>query len=194
MGMFDYINCNYKLPEVDLSGTSLTQEDLRNGNQTKDLDNCLETYTIEEDGRISYVVYKDCEWVPPSKDATGFFARVGHVKRSDPETVYLPGNHIIEFGNYVQKDDDKFDYSWDWEVTVINGVVDMVAFKGLEKICNKDRKQRDIEYRAKNQKELEFRKTLRYRLLVKHIRSLRSAIRRKLINVIGFITNWIYKI
>lgn len=192
--MFDYINCKYKLPEVDLTGTSLTQEDLGRNNQTKDLDNSLQAYTIEEDGRISYTIYKNCTWAPADNNDTGPFARLGRLERSEPETHYITGHHTIEFGNYVQKNEDEFDYSWDWEATVIDGVVDTITFKGLKKIDNKDRKRFDAEYKQRNLEELKFRKTLWFKLFVKHVRSFRNYIRRKIIKLAEVFTKIAYKL
>ena len=71
--MFDYINCKFPLPEVDLKGTTLTLSEISSDNQTKDLENLLKNYTIEEDGRISYVYYKTRTWVTPNKKQKEFF-------------------------------------------------------------------------------------------------------------------------
>jgi hypothetical protein len=51
MGMFSYIKCKKELPLTDeLKGLSVKWNELQY--QTKDLDNCLETYIISEDGEL----------------------------------------------------------------------------------------------------------------------------------------------
>jgi hypothetical protein len=51
MGMFSYIKCKKELPLTDeLKGLSVKWNETQF--QTKDLDNCLETYTISEDGEL----------------------------------------------------------------------------------------------------------------------------------------------
>ena len=51
MGMFSYIKCKKELPLTDeLKGLSVKWDELQY--QTKDLDNCLETYIISEDGEL----------------------------------------------------------------------------------------------------------------------------------------------
>ena len=51
MGMFSYIKCKKELPLTEeLKGLSVKWNELQY--QTKDLDNCLETYIISEDGEL----------------------------------------------------------------------------------------------------------------------------------------------
>jgi hypothetical protein len=51
MGMFSYIKCKKELPLTDeLKNLSVKWDELQY--QTKDLDNCLETYIISEDGEL----------------------------------------------------------------------------------------------------------------------------------------------
>lgn len=51
MGMFSYIKCKKELPLTDeLKNLSVKWDELNY--QTKDLDNCLETYIISEDGEL----------------------------------------------------------------------------------------------------------------------------------------------
>lgn len=51
MGMFSYIKCKKELPLTDeLKGLSVKWDETQF--QTKDLDNCLETYIISEDGEL----------------------------------------------------------------------------------------------------------------------------------------------
>jgi hypothetical protein len=45
MGLFDNVNCKYKLPDIDISGTSLTKEELQEEDyQTKDFDSSMISY------------------------------------------------------------------------------------------------------------------------------------------------------
>lgn len=51
MGMFSYIKCKKELPLTDeLKGLSVKWDEVQY--QTKDMDNCLETYIISEDGEL----------------------------------------------------------------------------------------------------------------------------------------------
>jgi len=62
MGMFDYLNCKYPLPNpsFDLDSWGIKLNDIKY--QTKDLENCLIEYTIRENGELWYddVTY---QWV-----------------------------------------------------------------------------------------------------------------------------------
>ena len=51
MGMFSYIKCNKELPlNEELKNLSVKWNEIEF--QTKDLDNCLETYIISDDGSL----------------------------------------------------------------------------------------------------------------------------------------------
>lgn len=66
MGMFDSINCLYKLPLTkELRALPINWQGV--SWQTKDLDNAMSEYTITEKGRL-YETIIDGEWVPLTED------------------------------------------------------------------------------------------------------------------------------
>ena len=194
MGMFDYIQCKYPLPDVDLSGTTLNQKDLAADCQTKDLENILRCYTIEEDGRISYIQYKNSKWIEGDPKAKNPMDRFGYMDQTDPETCYLSGNHVIEFGNFLTDNRGDFDYSWDWEATVLDGKVQTIRLVKLEKLCNKQRKQTDLAWEAQTKKTKEFQKTFYYKYFYKYIIKYKHWLRYKIITWLQKLITLLYKI
>lgn len=189
--MFDTIFCEYKLPNISLEGTSLTQKDIQyHDYQSKDLDCTLENYTIEEDRRISYTQYNKTEWVEvPSDKLLG-----GYIDRKDPETVYLSGNHVFSMYAYVQSEEDPNDYQWEWEVTVLDGKVDTVYLEKFEKTPNEERKVSRAHWKAKMKERERFMKTIGYRYFWKWVERVRWFLRGQLISVLQWALNWAYKI
>ena len=195
MGMFDYINCKYPLPEVDIEGTSLTSKELAFDNQTKDLDNTLDSYTIEEDGRISYIKYKTIKYIEPkNKKSKNISDRLGEIQREDPVTEYLKGDHLITFGNFVTKDMDKWDYSWDFQARVDEGKVTSIKLIQFEKIPNKKRKETAIAFQKKMKDYEKYRKTLRYKYCLKYLLQFKHWLRYKIITWLQKLINLLYKI
>lgn len=194
MGMFDYINCKYPLPVVDLSDTTLEQKDLAQDCQTKGLENILRNYTIEEDGRISYIEYKNSKWIEGDPQAESFMGRLGHIEQSDPETLYLTGNRVIQFGNFLTDDNGVYDYSWDWEATVIDGKVQSIRLVEFEKFCNKQRKENLKKIDELSEKRRKFQSTFYYKYFYKYVLAAKNFLRYKTIKFLHFIINLLYKI
>lgn len=192
--MFDYITCKYPLPEVDLTGTSLTLKEITLDNQTKDLENSLEHYTIEEDGRISYTHYNVSRWIKPDERIEGIFAKIGSIERDDPETRYLTGNHVIVFGNFIHKDEDSFDYSWDFEAKIDEGKVTSIRLMHLKKFPNEERKKTSAELREKMRRYEKYKKTFRYKYFFKYLYKLKTFLKIKMIQFLGCVIKFLYKI
>jgi hypothetical protein len=93
MGMFDNIHCKYTLPSNDeIDKLDLSLQDIVY--QTKDLHNCLDDYTITEDGKLIYrkVVR---EWV----DDDNAFLK-GYLKEISSEDVRVMHHGEIVFYCY----------------------------------------------------------------------------------------------
>ena len=62
MGLFDYVRCKYQLPKpsFDLDSWKIDLNQLEY--QTKDLENCMWSYIISEDGRLLKHI-EECKYV-----------------------------------------------------------------------------------------------------------------------------------
>lgn len=189
MGMFDSIIVKYKLPEIDLNGTSLTMEDIQNGSyQTKDLDCSLTTYTLEKSGRVSYKIHKIHEWVEcPDSPLKGY------IDRKDERRKYLSGNHVIEFYDFVYGT-DKHDYDITWEALVVGGKATSVKLKSFKKICNKQRKQNSLELEESLKQFEIYKNTFRYKYFMKHFLKCKRTFVFSIIGFLNKVISFLYKI
>ena len=190
MGMFDNFNvAKYKLPPVDLEGTSLTMEDIQNGlYQTKDLDCCMQTYTLEKSGKVGYIIYKTTEWV----EVPDHFLK-GYIDRKDPKKKYLTGNHTIEFYDYIHSN-DKNDYEITWEALIADGRATSVKLKSFKKISNKQRKQNELEWVEESKKREIYKNTFRYKYFMKYFIKYKRKLSLALIKILDKVISFLYKI
>ena len=188
--MFDNFNlAKYKLPPIDLEGTSLTMEDIQNGlYQTKDLDCTMTTYTLEKSGKVSYIVYKTVKWV----ERPDHFLK-GYIDQQDPKKKYLTGNHTIELYDYIRSN-DKNDYDITWEALITDGKATSVKLKSFKKISNKQRKQNELEWAEECKKREIYMDTIRYKYFMKYfIRYKRKAV-LGVIGILNKIIDLLYKL
>ena len=80
MGMFDTIAWGEKLPfSPEMEELGLNKNDW--SFQTKDLDNGMDEYVVQE-GKIFLIAYEKQEWVEGDKDSKDLFAKIGHIERT----------------------------------------------------------------------------------------------------------------
>lgn len=191
MGMFDYIKCNYKLP---LPQEPLEYKLLRDQLfQTKSLDNCLNTYMIDEKG----LLWKECSEIKiirGDENSDSFFGRIDRV-----ETVkswYEP-EHItdtIEFYDYYQNDDNEYDYNITYKAVFIQGEIHSIEIVEFSSYCNKERKRLQAIHFEEMKVHAKFVKTKRYKYIYRpYIKSVRYVFRNT-IKLIDTIKSILYKL
>jgi hypothetical protein len=142
MGMFDTIYVKAKLPLTEELNQLELHWDLVDF-QTKDLENCLSTYTITEDGRL--MSFNDAWWEENSNNRV-----------ADPVS-YHGG---ILFYHYLQ-DIQKYDWWIDFKAYFIYGKLDKIELVHAEKTPTADRLARQEKWKTEmEQKE----KTIGYKM------------------------------
>ena len=107
MGMFDYIKCEYPLPDKEVQNHDF---------QTKDFDNAMDCYTITADGKL--ILHKHI-WkaVPeeerpyygePEWEEGGFYQVAGSIKSVHVGDEVVDFHGIIRF--YAMRGDERYEY------------------------------------------------------------------------------------
>ena len=94
----------------------------------------------------------------------------------------------------MHKDLDKYDYSWDFEALVQEGVVKEIKLLEFKKIPNEERKKLSAKIREKLKQGERFRKTLRYKYFFKYLYIIKYTFKRNIIRVLNAALNYMYKI
>lgn len=131
MGMFDYISVSEKLPvnaELEASNLNLYSRHF----QTKDLDNALATYFIQN-GKLYSEKYKTSGWV---EDKTSFMG--GYIESKDPYLEEVPFHGTVDF--YDSIDQDEYDHWVDYRAYFTHGNLDKIELIKYEKHSNTGRK------------------------------------------------------
>ena len=106
MGLFDYVNCKYPLPEAP--------EEIQNAQfQTKSFDHpYMETYVIEADGRLLYYGTESTpegEQTYPDAEPGSLKSLAGILRRKkDPEVLTL--TESVRFYTSTEETDEWFEY------------------------------------------------------------------------------------
>ena len=147
MGMFDNISVADTLPyseEMKELGLDINNYQF----QTKDLDQCLANYFIQNN-KLYIEKYKVSEWVEGDKDSKNLFDRIGRIKQEDPyleEVSYHGDIYFYDFRNSVK---DKWDCWIEFKAQFTNGVVEKYELVGFRKTDNAERLQREKEWNEK---------------------------------------------
>jgi len=158
MGMFDYVKCDYPLPDIEVA--EKWNIDLKSVSfQTKDMDNCLEEYIIKNDGEL-YIVKNEYKWV----DDDNSFLK-GYCEVVSSEEVKAEYHGMMNFYHYehdLTKDDKHFTLSIDFLAKFVdNKLVDLKVLEVEEK---------DItEYKLQTDKLFEERKRYCNKWYIKYI-------------------------
>lgn len=172
--MYDTITCKYKLPMPDDPKGYSGSYDF----QTKDLDLALESYDIDENGRL-FLHRSEGEWIEGNKDSESFIGRLGYLNVTKRWLEELKTTTTIVFYDYKQSNDTDYDYHIEYEAIFVKGKITSVNLISFEANDNADRKKRDIEFDLKLKRHHEFTKTLRYKYFVKPYNKTISFIFRK---------------
>ena len=140
--MFDTVFVKVELPLTDeLKSLNL---DWKNVDfQTKSLENCLSTYTINEEGRL--IAFNDAWWEE-------------NTLKRDPEPVDCHGK--ISLYDYIQNLEG-YDWSIDFDAYFSYGKLDKVELTNVDKTSVKVREEREARWEQTRLKESS---TLSYRL------------------------------
>lgn len=111
MGMFDYIKCEYPVPDTEVQHHSF---------QTKDFNNLMDTYTISNEGRLIYHKTKTVEvpkeerpyWGKPEWDEDGLFSLIGSQRNIPVADIDMDFHGILNFYTYIGDVNSDSDYVW----------------------------------------------------------------------------------
>ena len=154
MGMFSYIKCKKELPLTDeLKNLSVKWDELQY--QTKDLDNCLETYIISEDGELleevieyEFTYYTEEEKKQKDHKAWNIVKDQKIVKQ---ETKKVDFHGKITFYETLDFSDEE-DIWVDFDAYFVYGKLDKLELAKVEKYKNRKREADEYWKNYENKK------------------------------------------
>ena len=168
MGLFDYINCKYKLPlpedvmelkEVDFNKLSY---------QTKDLEDLMDLYEIREDGTL-WVERHEREWVEGNPKGKSICDRVGYMKSVKcwwEQCVNFNGSvNFYEHISFHEYEHIKNNYWVEYIALFTNGKVTEMKLHKFEATDNSQARKNHQEFKDK----MNARKVLWDKWYMKHI-------------------------
>lgn len=160
--MYDSIICKYPLPmPEDPKGYTGSREF-----QSKDLDCTLSFYEIREDGSI-WEEKRETEYVPGNDKAKTFWGKIGHLKTIKTWFEPLQINNFINIYDYQQNNKGDYDYDIEYRIRFENSKIVDVKLVDFEAIDNTSRKKLHEENEKTWLKWIEYKKTYRYRYIVR---------------------------
>ena len=175
MGMYDTIVCEYPLPMPDDPKGYTGSDDF----QTKDFDQSLATYTIDENGQL-FIHRFEGEWEPGNKDSDSFIGKLGYFKTTKTWQEQLNTTTTIVFYDYIHSENTDYDYLIEYEAVFVVGKMTSVKLTEFTATHNAERKKKDEEYEIRLQEHREFIKTYRYKYFVRPYNQTISFIFRQL--------------
>ena len=161
MGMYDSIECQYKLPMPDdpkgYTGSY--------GFQTKDFDCALDIYIIDENGQL-FLEQRETEWVGGDPNGKSFLEKSGHLRTIKTWLEPLSDTRAVQFYDYIDSNNTDYDYWIMYDAVFTEGKITDVKLTTFEARPNSERKKKDIEFHKKMREWDEFRKTRRYKYLL----------------------------
>ena len=191
MGMFDYVDVQYPVPmpkdPKGYNGSGAV------GYQTKDLENCLSTYQIREDGTLWLKKVKST-YVPGNEYGDSVFARIGHMKPISSKWVrveHMPKT-VVAY-DYLESSQGSFDYFIEYEFTFAKGKVKKVKLTKFEATDNHDRKARTAEWTKNAEKRNKFCNTWYFKYLFSPWNSFVCSSEKKIYRLLTFISSNLFK-
>lgn len=173
--MYDSIVCEYPLPMPDDPKGYTGSNDF----QTKDFDQSLATYTIDETGQL-FIHRFEGEWEPGNKDSDSFIGKLGYFKTTKTWQEQLNTTTTIVFYDYIHSENTDYDYFIEYEAVFVVGKITSVKLTEFTATHNADRKKKDEEYEIRLQENRKFIKTYRYKYFVRPYNKTISFIFRQL--------------
>lgn len=162
MGMYDSIICKYPLPMPENPKGYTGSREF----QSKDLDCTLSFYEIREDGSI-WEEKRETEYVPGNDKAKTFWGKIGHLKTIKTWFEPLQINNFINIYDYQQNNKGDYDYDIEYRIRFENSKIVDVKLVDFEAIDNTSRKKLHEENEKTWLKWIEYKKTYRYRYIVR---------------------------
>ena len=145
MGMFDTIQWGDNLPfSEEMKGLGLAKNNW--SFQTKDLDNCLADYVVQ-DGTLFLKKYKNENWLEGDPNAESFMDRIGSLERTEPYLELEKITNTIYMYDYRHDVVGLWDCSVEFKVIIIDGKVQSTELVRFEKLPNAERKQQELEWK-----------------------------------------------
>ena len=173
--MYDSIICEYPLPMPDDPKGYTGSDDF----QTKDFDQSLTTYTIDENGQL-FIHRFEGEWEPGNKDSDSFIGKLGYFKTTKTWQEQLNTTTTIVFYDYIHSENTDYDYLIEYEAVFVVGKMTSVKLTEFTATHNAERKKKDEEYEIRLQEHRKFAKTRRYKYFVRPYNQIISFIFRQL--------------
>lgn len=153
MGMFDSVQCNYPLP-LPLDVVDIFPDPYEKEFQTKDLENLLDHYILNEDGELLWIK-KKYEW----KDDDSHFLK-GYLEVTKEEIIPSDFHGTLNFYSYETVKEDvenntAKDISIDYLAKFTNGKIENIEILSYEII---DATVRIVELKNSMKKHAELRK------------------------------------
>lgn len=161
MGLYSTIICKYKLPMPEDPKGFTGSKDF----QTKDLDQDMEVYEIDQDG----LVFKKCyeyKTVPGNPKGKSLFDRLDSFEAVKEWAEPLKRTFSINIYDYVRSKTE-YDYTIEYSLEFIDGKLSKSSIVSFEASLNNDRKAREVQWKKETEIRLIFCKTKRYRFLYK---------------------------
>jgi len=160
--MYDTIICKYPLPMPDDPKGYTGSDDF----QTKDFDQSLATYTIDENGQL-FILRIEGEWEPGNKDSDSFIGKLGYFKTTKTWQERLNTTITVVFYDYIHSQNTDYDYFIEYEAVFVDGKITSVKLIEFTATDNAERKKKDIEFEEQHKKHREFIKTWKYKYFVR---------------------------
>jgi len=189
MGMFDTILCKYPLVLPPEPNGYVSSESF----QTKDLENALSVYEIREDGTL-WEQKHETKWIEGDTDAENWLDKIGRSESIRSWWDQVSFTDTIYLYDYQVRDDDDYDYSIEYKIVFVNGVVSEVTIFQFESRPNADRKIRDLKFFEEIKQTRNFRESKRYRHFYKYYNYVIHFVLGGLVNLFGCLKNNVFKL
>ena len=184
MGLFDYINVKWKLPElVQLKGTLLTQDVVQNASyQTKDLESFMDNYTIHEDGTVTQAAYEKTTRINDSSSFLG-----GYLHGDNLQHIPLEGNHTFNFCEYFDLDDGGLDFYIEWKATVIDCKLHSIVLIEFKSDNNQVRLENMARWKQMEIERNKYYGTIQYKYFFKYTNIVVNSFAKCVIKISKFV-------
>jgi len=159
MGMYDDIICKYPLPLPDDPKGYVTDSF-----QTKDLENLLNRYEIREDGTL-WLYESEHECIDTESDGWPI------VVEKNARWTFVKVTKNIQMYDY-QHGSGEYDYSIDFDVTIVDGVIDNIKLVKFDAFDNTIRKENNRKFIEDLKLRKQFESTVRYKLIYRYYNKL----------------------
>ena len=188
MGMFDTILCKYPLILPTEPNGYVSSESF----QSKDLDNTMGLYEIRENGTL-WEEKHEYKWIDGDSDAKKWSDRFGYAKSIRTWWDQVLFTNTIHLYDYQEHENGDYDYSIDYKIVFIKGVVSEVTISHFEARPNADRKIKNLEIGEQIKQIRDFTESKRYRYFYKHYNYVILFIFRRLYHILIKSFGWLQK-